>query len=73
MALGSLAALTPVELVFMGKKKKKSPLDGHARETSLLEEARRYSGLGMCTDRSTWFHRPHLSLAYMGPTLPIAL
>ena len=53
MALGSLAALTPVELVFM-EKKKKSPPDGHARETSLLEEARRYSGLGMCTDWSIW-------------------
>lgn len=35
MALGSLAALTPVELVFMKKKKKKkSPQDGHTRETS---------------------------------------
>ena len=54
MALGSLAALTPVELVFMKKKKKKSPQDGHTRETSLMEKARRHLGLGTCTGWSVW-------------------
>ena len=55
MALGSLAALTPVELVFMKKKKKKKITPGWSHQgDQLLEKARRHLGLGTCTGWSVW-------------------
>lgn len=78
MALGSLAALTPAEVVFM--EKKFTP-DGHARETSPAGiHDRKHGGTQgwACAEYGpkhldVWFHRPHPSLAYTGPTLPTAL
>ena len=83
MALGSLAALTPVELVFMEKKKKKN----HPRMVTPGRPAcwRKHGGTQgwACVRTGASGHlvrpdaghldRPHLSLAYTGPTLPIAL
>lgn len=77
MALGSLAALTPAELVFM--EKKFTP-DGHARETSPagIHDRKRGGTQGWaCAEYGpkhldVWSDRPHPSLAYTGPTFPTA-